>query len=185
VITLSQLSNAMGVNSVRALPWLAPLNDAMAEFGINTPAQVAAFLAQVGHESGRLVYVKEIWGPTQCPWQAKYEGRKDLGNIQVGDGKRYMGRGLIQITGRANYQECSKALGIDFEANPEMLEQPRYAARSAAWFWDSHGCATPAEAGNIRAVTRIINGGYNGLDDRIALFNKAKLALADNQSTIA
>lgn len=184
-LTLTQLSNALGIGSVRALSWLAPLNDAMEEFGIDSTAQVAAFLAQVGHESGRLVYVKEIWGPSQCPWQLRYEGRADLGNTELGDGKRFMGRGLIQITGRTNYRECGKALGVDFEANPQWLELPRYAARSAGWYWESHGCNVPAEVGNIRAVTRIINGGYNGLDDRIDLYNKAKLALVDTESTLA
>lgn len=178
MINAQQLSAGLGVNLARVLPWVEPINNAMTEFGITTSAQVSAFIAQIGHESGRLQFVREIWNPKQCPWQAKYEGRADLGNNQAGDGKRYMGRGLIQITGRHNYQECGDALGVDFVAHPELLEVPTYAARSAAWFWVSHGCNAVADAGNFRAVTRIINGGYNGYDDRLALLQSVNTALA-------
>lgn len=175
MITAQQLVKAYGIKRATADIWVAPLNSAMDKFGITSPVQVAAFLAQVGHESGRLRYVRELWNTTQCPWQAKYEGRADLGNTQVGDGKRYMGRGLIQITGRANYADCSLALGIDCVSHPELLERPDNAAMSAAWFWAAHGCN--AVAGNFRAVTRIINGGYNGLDDRLALLQSTNSAL--------
>ena len=96
-------------------------------------AELAAFLAQVAHESGNFRYIREIWGPT--PAQRGYEGRRDLGNTQPGDGKRYMGRGYIQITGRANYRRYGKKLGIDLENNPELAEQPDIAARVAVEYW--------------------------------------------------
>lgn len=152
------------------------LNQAMAKYEINTPARAAAFLAQVGHESGQLRYMREIWGPTQA--QARYEGRADLGNIQPGDGKRFMGRGLIQITGRANYGKAGAALGLPLLEQPELLESPAYAALSAAWWWKDHGLNELADASKFETITRRINGGLNGQDDRKALWEKAKQVLA-------
>lgn len=156
--------------------FLAPLNAAMAEFDIDTPARRAAFISQVGHESGQLRYVREIWGPT--PAQKGYEGRRDLGNTHPGDGARYQGRGLIQITGRANYADCGAALGLDLVNRPELLEQPVNACRSAAWFWKKHGLNELADAGDQVRVTKRINGGTNGLADRLALFEVAQRVLA-------
>lgn len=115
-ITANQLAKCLGIPLDRAQVWAHPLNAAMQRYGIDTKARQAAFLAQIGHESGRLRYVRELWGPT--PAQRRYEGRKDLGNTQPGDGKRFMGRGLIQVTGRANYTTCGQALGLP------LLEQP-------------------------------------------------------------
>lgn len=171
------LAEALGIPMDRATKWVPYLNDAMAQFHIDTPERQAAFLAQVGHESGRLVYVRELWDPIKCAWQAAYESRADLGNNQPGDGARYKGRGLIQITGRANYRACGKALGQDFEAKPELLEEPHWAALSAAWFWESHGCNQMADAASFVQITRTINGGINGLQDRIALWDTAKETL--------
>lgn len=147
----------------------------MAEFGIDTPARQAAFLAQTGHESGGFIYTREIWGPT--PAQQRYEGRLDLGNTQLGDGFTYRGRGLIQITGRANYGACSRALGVDFVATPALLEAPAAAANSAAWFWSEHGLNALADSGDFKTITRRINGGVNGWDDRVARWERAKAAL--------
>lgn len=178
MITAQQLAAAVGCPAERAAKWADALNTAMERYDINTPERQAAFLAQVGHESGRLIYVREIWNPAQCPWQAKYEGRADLGNVHPGDGARFKGRGLIQITGRANYRACGAALGEDLEDRPELLEQPIFAAMSAAWFWKAHGCNELADGGSFRAITRVINGGFNGLDDRLALWETAKGALA-------
>lgn len=150
--------------------FIQPINDAMEEFEINNKNRVCAFLAQILHESAGLYYVKEIASGRA------YEGRKDLGNIQSGDGVRYKGRGLIQITGRANYKECGEELGVDLLGKPELLEQPVYAALSAAWFWYSRGLSEIADAGTVDAfkeITHIINGGYNGLYDRTLYWNKA------------
>jgi putative chitinase len=170
------LAAAIGVNVARTQAWADPISAAMALWSIDTQARQAAFLAQIGHESGRLVYVREIWGPT--PAQIRYEGRSDLGNTQPGDGKRYMGRGLIQITGRTNYKAVSDALGVDFVAQPELLEQPTNAALSAAWFWNKHGCNELADSGDFRRITLAINGGMNGYVDRLALLALAKDALS-------
>ena len=148
------------------------LNDAMDVWQINTPQRQAAFLAQIAHESAEFRYVEEI-----ASGEA-YEGRSDLGNVVPGDGKRFKGRGLIQITGRANYASCGAALGLDLLDHPEFLESPANACRSAAWFWMTHGCNELADAGNFRKITLRINGGLNGYEDRLAYFERAKEALA-------
>ena len=155
----------------RVQDFLEPLNAAMREFHINTPVRQAAFLAQIAHESGELRYVKEIASG------AAYEGRKDLGNTQPGDGMRYKGRGLIQITGRNNYAECGKAMGVDLITNPELLETNDLACRSAAWFWASRGLNDLADKGDFKRITKRINGGYNGLKERQAFYAKAMLYL--------
>lgn len=152
------------------------LNAAMGKYGIVTKLRIAAFIAQVGHESGQLRYVREIWGPTAQ--QAGYEGRVDLGNNVPGDGFKYRGRGLIQITGRANNAACGEALGLDLINQPTLLEQPQYAAMSAAWFWSTKGLNTLADQGEFVKITRRINGGLNGLADRQALYEKALKVLA-------
>lgn len=152
------------------------LNAAMTRYGIVGTARAAAFIAQVGHESGQLRHVREIWGPTAQ--QLGYEGRADLGNIVKGDGSKYRGRGLIQITGRANYAACGEALGLDLINKPEHLEQPQHAAMSAAWFWCGRGLNILADQGQFEKITRLINGGLTGQDDRQALYNKALKVLA-------
>ena len=152
------------------------LNAAMVHYQIIGPKRVAAFIAQIGHESGQLKYVKEIWGPTVA--QAKYEGRKDLGNTVAGDGSKYRGRGLIQITGRANYMACGEGLGLDLIKQPELLEKPHHACMSAAWFWATRGLNTLADAGQFDKITRRINGGQNGAADRQALYARALKVLA-------
>jgi putative chitinase len=179
-VTPETLAAALGIPVSRTQAWADPISAAMALWAIDSDARQAAFLAQIGHESGRLVYVRELWGPT--PAQAGYEGRKDLGNTEPGDGKRFMGRGLIQITGRANYQKASDALGIDFVSSPELLEQPSNAALSAAWFWNVHGLNDLADAGNFATITRRINGGMNGYADRLALLALAKDALSERSA---
>lgn len=171
-LTLTQLLNIMPFARTRAAAFLDPLNAAMAEFGINTPARQATFLAQLAHESGQLVYVRELASG------AAYEGRSDLGNTQPGDGVRFRGRGLLQITGRANYAACGKALGLDLLAQPALLEQTVNACRSAGWFWQSRGLNALADAGDQVAVTRRVNGGTNGLAERLAYFKTAQRVLA-------
>lgn len=180
-ITLPQLQAACGCSAMRAANWLDGINGAALLWGIDTPKRQASWLAQISHESGRLVYVKELWGPT--PAQRRYEGRLDLGNTQPGDGFRYRGRGLIQITGRDNYAGVTRGLRAvmpdapDFVARPEMLEVPKWAAHSAGWYWSSRNLNALADAGDFERITRKINGGLNGYDDRLALWAGATAAL--------
>ena len=175
-ITEAQLLRIYPNAYPRAGVFLPALNRAMQRYQITTLARQAAFLAQIGHESGQLKWVKEIWGPT--PAQSRYEGRKDLGNTQPGDGKRYMGRGLIQITGRENYRRMGAALGVPLLDRPELLEQAEWAAASAAWWWSNRGLNELADAGEFEQITRRINGGLNGLGDRLELWARAKEVLA-------
>lgn len=168
----AELLAIMPYAKARVDTFLEPLNQAMAEFDINTPTRQASFLAQVGHESGQLRYVREIASG------AAYEGRKDLGNTQPGDGRRFKGRALLQITGRANYEKCGSALGFDLLAKPELLEWTVLACRASAWWWKTHGLNELADAGDQVAVSRRVNGGTNGLADRLALYNKAQEVLA-------
>ena len=192
-LTLQQLITIMPNARSKAGIFLPALNGAMTEFGISTPARAASFLAQLAHESGQLVYVRELWGPT--PSQLRYERDAtaawpprartdrnqlpfDLGNSQAGDGSRYRGRGLIQITGRTNYTACGKALGLDLLNQPALLEQTVNACRSAGWFWQSRGLNALADAGDQVAVTKRINGGTNGLAERLAYFKLAQKVLS-------
>jgi putative chitinase len=176
MMTANDLSRATGASLARAAAWLQNISAAMNEFEINTPARITMFLAQVGHESGGLIYTTELWGPT--PAQLGYEGREDLGNTQPGDGLKYRGRGLIQITGRANYALAGQALLLDLVQNPSLLSSPNLAARSAAWFWHEHGLNDLADAGDFERITRRINGGLNGYLKRVALLEAARQVFA-------
>jgi putative chitinase len=140
--------------------FLTPLNITLEKFEINTPERIAAFLAQLAHESGSFRYVREI-----ASGEA-YEGRRDLGNTEPGDGKRFKGRGLIQITGRTNYKAVGDALNYDFISKPEDLELPGAATMSAGWFWKSRGLNELADVNDFLKITKRINGGINGLPDR-------------------
>lgn len=171
-MTADELRRILPQSASRADLFAGPLTAAMEEFDINTPARQASFLSQIGHESGQLRWVRELASGKA------YEGRRDLGNTQPGDGVRFKGRGLIQITGRANYIACMMALDIDCVEQPELLELPINACRSAAWFWKSHGLNELADKGDQVKVTRRINGGTNGLADRLALFENAREVLA-------
>lgn len=193
MLTTSLLVSLFGCTTSKADFWLPHLQSATAFADVAEDAnRLACFLAQVGHESGRLRYVREIWGPTAQ--QLRYEPgttlAKTLGNVEPGDGKRYMGRGLIQITGRANYRATTdnmraaiQELGNsatevpDFEAAPEMLETPLWAAMSAALFWRQRKLNTLADARDFVTLTKRINGGTNGLADRQALYAAATSAL--------
>ena len=149
------------------------LNYYMPQNNIDKPLRVCAFLAQIGHESGQFRYTKEIWGPTKA--QDGYEGREDLGNIHDGDGKKFMGRGLIQLTGRANYEKMSKHIFGDnrLESKPELLSTPMYATQSACVFWALHGLNERADAGQFKEITKRINGGLNGYAERLEFYNRA------------
>jgi putative chitinase len=174
-ITAQQLLQILPNAGQRAGVFAPVLNTAMQRYQIVGAKRVAAFIAQIGHESGQLRYVREIWGPT--PAQSKYEGRADLGNTVPGDGLKYRGRGVIQITGRANYAACGEALGIDLINQPEQLEQPQYASLSAAWFWSTKGLNTLADQDQFNTITRRINGGLNGLQDRLEIWARARAVL--------
>jgi putative chitinase len=175
-ITQQQLLQILPNARTQAGVFVSALNTAMQHYQIVGAKRAAAFLAQIGHESGQLRYVREIWGPTAS--QRGYEGREDLGNTVPGDGRKYCGRGLIQITGRTNYARCGEALGLDLISHPELLELPQHAAMSAAWFWKQKGLNDLADRDQFNTITRRINGGLNGLADRLALWEKARKVLA-------
>ena len=147
--------------------FLDPINKTLEEFEINTPQRIRMFLAQIGHESGQLRYRKELASG------AAYEGRKDLGNTAPGDGVRYKGRGLIQITGKYNYGLASLALGLPLLEKPELLEEDLNACRSAGWFWYKSNLNALADMGKFEIITRRINGGLNGYSDRYKLYQRA------------
>ncbi|MBK3509391.1 glycoside hydrolase family 19 protein [Pseudomonas sp. MF6747] len=180
-ITLSQLVQILpGARPVAGL-FLSALNTAMSRFQIGQPKRIAAFLAQVGHESGELRYVREL-GSDQ--YLSKYDTgilAARLGNTPEadGDGQKYRGRGLIQITGRRNYLACSQALFGDDRllGQPQLLEQPQWACESAAWFWQSNGLNELADKDQFTTITRRINGGLNGLEDRLQVWARAKAVL--------
>lgn len=137
-------------------------------YHINTPLRLAHFLAQIEHESAGFKYLTELGNKA---YFEKYEGRKDLGNIEVGDGYKFRGRGYIQVTGRYNYLALSKDTRIDFVSNPDLLATEVNAIISACWFWNKKGLNAYADKDDILTITKRINGGTNGLSDR-----KAKLA---------
>ena len=151
--------------------YLGPINDTLTLFEINTPKRIAAFIAQLVHESGSFKYHEEI-----ADGHA-YEGRKDLGNIIKGDGKRFKGRGLIQLTGRANYESFGKYVGVDFLSVPSLVAQPKYSALAAGWYWDRARLNEYADRDDFKSITKKINGGYNGLNDRIKHWQKCKAVL--------
>ncbi len=161
--------------------FVSALNAAMTNRKIDTPKRQAAFLAQVGHESSPLQYVRELGGDQ---YLSKYDTgplAAKLGNTPApdGDGQRYRGRGLIQITGHDNYLRCSLALFGDERLlrTPELLELPQWAAESAAWFWSVNGLNGLADLEQFNTITRRINGGLNGLEDRLQLWARARAVL--------
>ncbi|WP_434987197.1 glycoside hydrolase family 19 protein [Pseudomonas protegens] len=176
-ITAQQLLQILPSAGAKAGVFVPALNAAMSKYGIVTRLRMAAFIAQIGHESGQLLYVREL-GSNQ--YLSKYDTgtlAKRLGNTPEadGDGQKYRGRGLIQITGRVNYEACSEALFSDARLlnTPELLETPVYAALSAGWFWQRAGLNTLADKGDFLTITKRINGGTNGLADREALYQRA------------
>lgn len=194
MITEQHLS-AAGVKDPGA--WLTAVQSACAEFGINTPKQIAAFIAQTAHESAGYTRLTEnlnysaealmrVW-PKRFPSKVVadafarkpelianqvYSSRMGNGPVQSGDGWRYIGRGLKQLTGKDNYTRCGKALGVDFVGSPELLLEPLHAARSAGWFWNVNNCGPLADAGEFELLTKRINGGLIGLADRKARYDR-------------
>ena len=181
--------------------WLDPLNETFQKYDINTPKRQACFIGQCMHESGGFRLTKEnlnysasslmkTW-PSRFPdmdTAEKYEhnpvkiaskvyaGR--MGNITPEDAGMYIGRGLIQLTGKDNYKTASDALNEDLLANPQLVEEPRYAALTAGWFWNKKGLNALADSNDIETMTKRINGGLIGLEDRKAKINMAFNALA-------
>lgn len=191
-----------------------PLRMAMIRYNIDNPNRVRAFLAQIGHESGQLSAVVEnlnysakalrsVFGKyfktdaeaekyarkPEAIANVVYANRLGNGDTKSGDGWRYRGRGLIQITGKSNYNEASQKmyalpLGVDFVDEPELLATPDYAAQSAAWWWENAGLNAVADGLGgandtevFKQITKRINGGYNGLDDRLAIYERAKTVI--------
>ena len=187
----SQL-HALGIDE----KWEIPLNQVFIKYEIDTPKRQAAFIGQCSYESANFTNLQEnlnysaqrlmqVW-PSRFPYiiaaepyahnpeklaNFVYAGR--MGNLEDGDGYTYRGRGLIQITGREMYAKCGNALGIDLIDNPDLLLTPEYATLSASWFWNKHGLNTLADAQEYGTMTRRINGGITGLDERIAKITKA------------
>lgn len=183
-LTIQQIKAATGASNANAAKFQLYIEETCDRWKINTPIRKLCFLAQVGHESGGLFYTEELASGKA------YEGRTDLGNTETGDGMKFKGRGLIQITGRFNYQSLSDSLKETFITNPEFLggrnvnhcnpKQLKHAAQSAGWFWDREQLNLIADNINIHAnidegdnlihfkkITKKINGGYNGLQDRV------------------
>jgi putative chitinase len=172
------MSYTIGPRSLRFVcPWLskqraselAPaLGQAFYRHHITTPRRAAMAVAQMAHESAGFRTA------TEYASGAEYEGRRDLGNIHPGDGKRFKGRGFIQITGRTNYSAVSIALGHDFLIYPEKLAHDHWAAMASCWWWEAHGCNQLADRGDFTGLTRRINGGLNGLASRRAYYLRAR-----------
>ena len=187
MITAEQLRRIMP--RVDAGRWLDPLINTLFEFDILTPKRQAAFLAQFAHESNEFNWLEERGTGEQ------YEGRVDLGNIHAGDGVKYKGHGIPQVTGRTNHLNCGKALGLDLVAMPELLLKPEYAMRAAGWFWTvgagmnlgraAKAAGIPAgvdlndlaDAEAFEKITLAINGGLNGQTERLAYWARAKSVL--------
>lgn len=152
------------------------MNRYAAEFGITTRLRWIHYLSQVAHESCELKYNKEIASGKA------YEGRKDLGNTQKGDGVKFKGRGLIQITGRKNYTDYGdylreKGMVVDLKNNPELLEKHPGDVKSSMWFFATHGCLVLADRDDFLGVTKKVNGGTNGLKSRQKYYERAKAVL--------
>lgn len=201
----AQFQKAAGISAGIAARWYPHIDAAMKEFGISAVNDQAMFIAQLGHESEGFTSLlenfnysvdglKKTFGKRLTPYQCEMLGRIDgkqtahqpqianlvyggrMGNIDEGDGWKYRGRGLLQITGRENYTKCGSALKLDLVSTPELLVQERHAARSAAWFFALRGCLL--YSGDIIRVTQIINGGQNGLADRKVRYSRAQAALS-------
>lgn len=142
------------------------------QFEINTRLRIAHFLAQITHESAGLRTTQEFASGRA------YEGRKDLGNTQKGDGPRYKGRGLLQLTGRANYRRVGGIINLDLEGNPELAADPKVSLQIACEYWKDRKINPNCDADDLIAVTKKVNGGLNGLEDRRQFLVKAKTALA-------
>jgi len=180
MITDDELKQVMpNCPATKRTDYLPFIQQAMQEFEIANYLRETAFLAQLAHESAELRYMEEIASG------AAYEGRRDLGNTQPGDGKRYKGRGPIQLTGRANYQKFGGLLGLDLINNPEIAATKEVGFRIAGLFWKSHGLNEFADQQQFETITRRINGGLNGQADRVMYYERAKRVLSKDDSADA
>ena len=183
MLTLEQLRSIMpNLTEARGGELLPFLQAALAEFTIDPPPRAAAFLAQVAHESGQFRFMEELWGPTEA--QRRYEPPSALatrlGNTEPGDGKRFKGRGPIQITGRANYRRYGALLGLDLLADPARAAGPDVGFRIAGLFWRENGLnelADIATDNTFQKITKRINGGLNGLAERQKFYERARQVL--------
>ncbi len=202
LVSAEDLARIMPLAGMRVRTYLDPLNDAMAKFGIDNAHETASFLAQIAHESGQLSRVVEnlnysaegllkTWPKRFTPELAQrvarqperianivYANRCGNGGPETGDGYRYRGHGLIQVTFKDNHRACGEALGLNLLIEPERLREPEYAAASAGWYWQAHKLNQYAEDDDVRDETHIINGGEAGLAQRQAFFNQAIKVLA-------
>jgi putative chitinase len=168
-----RFSGSKGARQAQIIGEVGPvLQSTLEEYEINTRLRIAHFLAQICHEAAGFRTTEEFADGSA------YEGRADLGNVKKGDGARYKGRGLLQLTGRANYKAYSKAVGVDLESNPERAAEPRLSLRIACEYWKRRKINPDCDRDDIVAVTKKVNGGKNGLDDRRNYLAKAKAALA-------
>lgn len=201
MVTINQLYNIMPNGKQSIDPYVNPLNAAMKEFNINTLARQAAFIAQIAHESAEFRMVEEnlnyseagllrvfpkYFNAAQARTYARqpqkianrvYANRMGNGDESSGDGWKHRGFGLLQNTGKDGQTRCGVALGVDLANHPELLKLPENATRAAAWFWSVNGLNSLADAGKFEAITRRINGGLNGYEDRLTLWKSAKRAL--------
>ena len=141
---------------------------------LTTPRRLAYFLAQTAHETGGFRWLRELGGPS---YFARYDGRQDLGNNRRGDGYRFRGGGLLMLTGRHNFEKAEQALNLPLISKPELVETPEVAVRTATWFWTTHRCNDCADAGDFTRLTRVINGGLNGMKDRLAWLHRIEVAM--------
>jgi putative chitinase len=164
--------------------YLPFINKVMEIYEIDTPLRASAFLAQIAHESAELRFMEEIWGPTAQ--QKKYEPPSDLakslGNTQSGDGFRYRGRGPIQITGRANYKKYGDLLGVDLVGNPDLAATPQFAFSTAGLFWKLNRLNELADVQDFTTITKRINGGLTGLQERQKYYEVAKDVLSADEA---
>ena len=199
-ITVQQLLQILPNAGQVAGVFVPVLNTAMSRYQIVGAKRIAAFIAQVGHESGHLTHLVENLNYSadalRRNWPSRFSvelasavARKPeqianiaygnrMGNRTPGDGWMYRGRGLIQITGKNNYRACGEVLGLDLISQPELLERPQHACTSAAWYWATNGLNTQADAGKFDAIIQRINGGQNGAADRQALYARALKVIA-------
>lgn len=170
---VSVFKGIIGVEQKRIIDGIGPLlRERLDQYQVNTPLRIAHFLAQCAHETAGFRTLVEFGNGKQ------YEGRKDLGNIRQNDGPRYRGRGMLQITGRANYAEMGVALDLDLVNQPDLLALPDPALRASLEFWSRHKLNTWADRDDVVTVTKIINGGANGLEERRTYLSKAKNLMA-------